>query len=289
VQSAAVNIRQLLELATHQLTQSKTARLDAEILLVHALQAGRSFIYANPGLDLPTERRNEFLRLVRLRSEGRPIAYLTGQRSFWSLDLFITPAVLIPRPETELLVESALQRIPRDRPLRIADLGTGSGAIALAIAHERPACEIHATDCSLEALQLARENARRLGLTQVHFHHGSWAEPLEGEFDIVISNPPYVAADDPHLQLGDCRFEPRIALSPGADGLSALRQVAAEASTVLPGGGWLLLEHGHDQGEAVRSLLSLAAYKEISTVSDLNGIERICVGRKPSRTSTHRA
>ena len=264
----------------HQLTLSDSARLDAEILLGHALEVGRSFIYANPGLVVPLKRRNEFLRLVHQRSEGMPIAYLTGRRSFWSLDLLVTPAVLIPRPETELLVESALELIPTDRPLRIADLGTGSGAIALAIARERPVCEVHATDYSLDALRVAQENALRLGLTQVHFHHGSWADPLKGEFDMVISNPPYVAQDDPHLQQGDCSFEPRLALSPGADELSALRQVAAAASAVLSGGGWLLLEHGHEQGEAVREILKQAAYQDITTVHDLAGLERVSRGMK---------
>lgn len=275
-----MNIGQLLELATHRLAADPAARREAEILLGHALEVKRSFLYANPAMDVPRQRQAQFQRLLRRRMQGTPIAYLTGTRSFWSLDLSVTPAVLIPRPETELLVEKALELIPADSHQRLADLGTGSGAIALALARERPHCEIHAADCSLEALQVAGDNARRHQLEQVQFHHGWWTTPLSGRFDLIVSNPPYIAQTDPHLQQGDCRFEPRLALSPGADGLSALRQIAAEAHELLMEGGWLLLEHGYDQGEAVRSILDAAAYSDIATYCDLAGIERICVGRK---------
>lgn len=279
-----MTIRELLELATGKLNSRDSARMDAEILLGHALEVRRSFIYANPGLEVPFKRRNEFLRLVRQRCEGQPIAYLTGHRAFWSLDLRVTPAVLIPRPETELLVECALELIPPDVPRRIADLGTGSGAIALAVARERPGAEVHATDLSLEALDVAQENARRNDLEQVQFHYGSWAEPLRGKFDLVLSNPPYVAEADEHLLMGDCRFEPRIALSPGVDALGALRQVTTGASDILLDGGWLAVEHGHNQGEAVRSLLESAGFTEIRTRRDLAGIDRVCIGRKPPAT-----
>jgi len=279
-----MNINQLLDAANTQLERAlgsaNTNRLDAEILLGRALEVKRSFLYANPSLAIPLKRQSEFLRMVRQRCAGIPIAYLTGRRAFWTLELMVTPAVLIPRPETELLVQTALEKIPAGAGRRIADLGTGSGAIALAIATELPACEVHATDFSLEALNLARENARRLGLERVHFHHGWWGRPLEGEFDLVVSNPPYVAEHDPHLSEGDCRFEPRLALSAGTDGLESIRQVIAEAMRILKPEGWLLLEHGHDQGAPVRSILEACDYTKISTVRDLAGIERIAAGQK---------
>ena len=281
-----MNIGQLLELAMHKLTAGSAARREAEILLCHALEVKRSFLYANPGMGVPRQRQACFQRLLRRRVQGMPIAYLTGIHGFWSLDLRVTPAVLIPRPETELLVEKALELIPAGARQRLADLGTGCGAIALALARERPHCEIHATDCSLDALHVAGDNARRHQLEQVQFHHGSWTNPLSGRFDLIVSNPPYIAQTDPHLQQGDCRFEPRLALSPGADGLSALRQIAAEVHELLVEGGWLLLEHGYDQAAAVRSILEAAAYSDIATYRDLAGIERICVGRsRPSLAS----
>jgi release factor glutamine methyltransferase len=279
-----MNIGQLLELATRRLAAQPEARREVEILLGHALEVKRSFLYANRAMHVPRQRQVQFQQLLRRRVQGMPIAYLTGIRSFWSLDLRVTPAVLIPRPETELLVEKALELIPADAQQRLADLGTGSGAIALALAQERPHCEIHATDYSLDALQVARDNARRHQLGQVQFHHGSWTSPLSGRFDLILSNPPYIAQADPHLQQGDCRFEPRLALTPGADGLSALRQIAAEAHELLVAGGWLLLEHGYDQGAAVRAILDAAAYSAIATYRDLAGIERICVGRKQPPT-----
>ncbi len=282
-----MNIGQLLQLAMHKLAAESAARREAEILLGHALEVKRPFLYANPGMDVPRQRQARFQRLLRRRNQGTPIAYLTGTRSFWSLDLRVTPAVLIPRPETELLVEKALQLIPAGARQRLADLGTGSGAIALALARERPQCEIHATDCSLDALHVASDNARRHQLQQVQFHHGSWTTPLSGRFDLIVSNPPYIAQADPHLQQGDCRFEPRLALTPGADGLSALRQIAAEAHELLRAGGWLLLEHGYEQAAAVRSMLGAAGYSDISTHRDLAGIERVCIGRRRPLPAIH--
>jgi release factor glutamine methyltransferase len=278
-----MNIGQLLELAARKLAAEPSARREAEILLGHALEVKRSFLYANPGMDVPHKRQAEFQRLVRQRRVGTPIAYLTGMRSFWSLDLRLTPAVLIPRPETELLVEKALEMIPAGARLRIADLGTGSGAIALSLARERPDCEVHATDCSIEALRVMEDNRRLYKLDQVQSHLGSWTEPLRGQFDLVVSNPPYVAKSDPHLRQGDCRFEPRLALIAGEDGLDALRQIANEAFAKLVPGGWLMLEHGHDQGATVRSLLHAAGYEDISTYRDLAGLERVCRGGKPAQ------
>ncbi|MGD9264803.1 MAG: peptide chain release factor N(5)-glutamine methyltransferase, partial [Lysobacterales bacterium] len=256
----AHSIKNLLTDARRKLSGNPSANLDAEVLLAHVLETSRTFLYANPDLELPAQRSEAFKRLVKKRLHGQPIAYLTGKCEFWSLPLTITPSVLIPRPETELLVEAALDRIPPGSGWRVADLGTGSGAIALALASERICCEIHGTDISKEALKVAAANANALGLTNLRFHCGSWAEPLDGQFDLVASNPPYVDDADPHLQQGDLRFEPREALSPGGDGLSAIREIADQSYALLKAAGWLILEHGWQQGEAVRQVLRDTAY-----------------------------
>ncbi len=208
------------------------------------------------------------------------MAYITGRREFWSLPLHITPDVLIPRHETELLVEAALQRIPKDEAFRVADLGTGSGAVALAIASERLSCEIHATDLNKAAITLATENAENLGFHSIRFHTGSWCKPLSGTFNMIVCNPPYIAADDPHLKQGDCRFEPRKALTPGQDSLTAIRIISRQAVEQLDAGGWLLLEHGADQGEGVRNILAHDNYAEIETLQDLAEHERLTLGRR---------
>lgn len=275
-----MTIRELLESATGKLTQSSSARFEAELLLGHALEASRSFLYANPEIEVPERRRRQFLELLQRRQRGEPVAYLIGHRPFWTLDLRVTPDVLIPRPETELLVEAALARLPRSAKRRVADLGTGSGAIALALAQERPGCDIHATDVSAEALEIARLNARMHGLLErVAFHLGDWAEPLTGRFDLIVSNPPYVAAGDPHLEAGDCRHEPRIALTPGVKGLEAIERITLDAPQRLQPGGWLLLEHGHDQAEAVANRMLECGFHGICALRDLSGHERVCIGQ----------
>lgn len=274
-----MTIKALLRGAQDQLAPDSLARIESEILLGHALGVSRSFLFANPDLVVPLKRRADFLALVRRRSHGEPVAYLTGKRAFWTMELMVTPDVLIPRPETELLVELALELIPLDHPWRIADLGTGSGAIALSIASERPACQVLATDQSEAALEVARENARRLGIPSVSFHHGSWLQPLSGNFQLIISNPPYVAMDDPHMQRGDCRFEPVMALSPGSDGLEAIREICAFAPR-LDRGGWLLVEHGSEQACAVRELFVLAGLVSVSTQVDLAGLDRATMGMR---------
>jgi release factor glutamine methyltransferase len=276
-----MTIALLLREATERLSQDPLARLEAEILLCHTLEVKRSFLFANPEFEISLKRRNEFQRLVRLRSQGEPIAYLVGKQAFWTLDLKVTPSVLIPRPETELLVEWILELTPSDKPWRLADLGTGSGAVALAVASERPACEVHATDISHEALEVARENARNHHLERVQFHLGSWLQALSGPFNLLASNPPYVPKGDPHMHQGDCRYEPEIALSPGVDGFAAIRAIVGSAKSVLTGDGWLLLEHGYDQGAQVRELLEDGGYREVSTKKDLAGLERVSGGRCP--------
>ncbi|MDT8322071.1 MAG: peptide chain release factor N(5)-glutamine methyltransferase [Xanthomonadales bacterium] len=221
-----------------------------------------------------------YRNLVRRRGQREPVAHLVGQREFWSLQLEITSDVLIPRPETELLVEVALRQIPPAAPWRVADLGTGSGAVAIAIAMERPQCELQASDCSAAALAVARRNAQRHAPGRIRFHLGSWLEPLKGPFDVVVGNPPYVAQADPHLLRGDCRFEPAAALTPGPDPLAAIREIVSSALPRLAPGGLLALEHGCDQGQTVRDLLREGGYQEVETLSDAAGLERVTVGRK---------
>lgn len=258
----------------------RVGRTDAQWLLRHALGRDATWLMAHGRDRAQRDVQAAFERLVGRREAGEPVAYLTGRRGFWSLDLEVDDAVLIPRPETELLVELALQRLAPDAPLRIADLGTGSGAIALAIAHERPQAQVHAVDASANALAVAARNASRLELDNATLHHGDWFAPLAGlRFDLVVSNPPYIADEDPHLREGDLRFEPALALSSGADGLDAIRRIVRDAPAHTVSGGWLLLEHGWDQGEAVRALLRCAGFVEVATHRDLEGRDRVSLGR----------
>jgi len=277
----ADRIKQLLAMAREKLADSPSARFDAEILMAHVLESKRSFLYANPELELPDSRSEAFRKLVRQRAAGQPVAYLTGAAEFWSLPLKITPAVLIPRPDTESLVEAALSRIPPQADWRIADLGTGSGAVALAIATERPKCEVHATDISRACIEVARDNANRLGLGHVHLHCGSWLEPLRGKFHVIVSNPPYIDADDPHLAQGDLRYEPRQALTPGADGMSAIRVITRHAGDLLVKGGWLMFEHGWQQASATVEVMKDAGFTRIETFRDLQDHERVTGGQIP--------
>lgn len=275
-----MNVRDLLAAASRRIGGGD-ARLDAELLLSHALGVTRARLYAWPEHEPGPAQREAFERLVAARARGEPIAHLTGHREFWSLDLAVTPDVLIPRHETELLVELALERIPRDRAMRIADLGTGSGAIALAIARERPLARVTATDASAPALDVARHNAERLGIGNVAFAAGDWYAAIgDARFDLIVSNPPYIAAEDAHLAEGDLRFEPAAALASGPDGLDALRQIIAGASAHLADGGALLLEHGFDQSASVRALLEAAGFEGVASVRDAAGHERVTLGAK---------
>ena len=271
----------LLARARRRLQDGPGAALEAEVLLAHVLGVDRAWLFAHGSDAVPPRDADAFLHLADRRARGEPLAYLTGRREFWSLPLQVTPDVLIPRPETELLVETALEYITKDAAWRIADLGTGCGAVAIAIACERPRCELHATDCSAAALQVARVNVDSLAPGRVSLHLGTWLDPLKGCFHVIVSNPPYVAEDDPHLQQGDCRFEPRQALTPGADGMAAIRHIAADALPRLEAGGLLAFEHGYDQGEASRALLAALGYAEVRTVRDLEGRERVSCGVKP--------
>ncbi|WP_290884840.1 peptide chain release factor N(5)-glutamine methyltransferase [Arenimonas sp.] len=257
------------------------ARLEAELLLAHAMQRPRSWFYAHASDVLDAADAEAFEALVKRRLHGEPVAQITGQRGFWSLELTVTADTLIPRPETELLVELALDRMPRSEPMRVLDLGTGTGAIALAIASERPLADVTATDASADALAVAAGNARDAGLP-VRLLPGDWfaAVPRE-QFDLVLSNPPYIADDDPHLQQGDLRFEPRAALASGADGLDAIRAICAGTPAHLAPGGWLLVEHGFEQGAAVRALFRAAGLEQVATERDLEHRDRVTLGRRP--------
>lgn len=255
---------------------------DAAILLAAVLGWDRSRLLARDGDPVPPAPAARYRALLARRGAGEPVAQLIGCRDFHGITLRVSPAVLIPRPETELLVERAAAHLPADRAPRIADLGTGSGAIALALARLRPDADLVATDVSPAALAVAAANAAALGIANVRFHRGDWcaALPPGSRYDLIVANPPYLAADDPHLDAGDLRFEPRLALVGGADGLAALRRIVAEAPPHLEDGGWLLLEHGHDQGAAVGALFA-TGWREITTWPDLAGHARVTGARRP--------
>lgn len=257
---------------------SDSPRLDAELLLGHLTGWNRAQIFIRMKESLDAATKASFDKLVARRAKQEPVAYLTGEKGFWTLTLKVGPGVLVPRPETELLVEWALE-VLRDQPAPcIADLGTGSGAIALALASERPDAKIIATDFSDAALAIARDNARQLGLQRVNFRNGCWLQPLEDErCDLIVSNPPYITLGDTHLQT--LRHEPLMALTDGADGLNAIREIIAGATSHLRSGGWLLLEHGYDQAVAVRELLTQAGFIQIESRIDLGGHERCSGGR----------
>lgn len=264
------------------LEQSGLVPVDARALLSHVLGLERAWLIAHASDLLERSQADAFFALAKRRRDGEPVAYLVGQREFWGLALAVSPAVLIPRPETETLVEAALARLPRERPLRVIDLGTGSGAIALAIAHERPNAHVWATDVSMEALAVARGNAERLALRNVTIIRADWYAGIPDEpFDAILSNPPYVAPGDPHLTDGDLRFEPGIALSPGSDALSALKSIVTGAREHLVPGGSLLVEHGYDQSDLVRRLFEGCGFEDAQPLRDLAGIPRIVAGRAP--------
>jgi release factor glutamine methyltransferase len=278
----ALNVRELLQ-------QGRLDPPDAQILLAHALRRDRAWLIAHATDAVAQDDVERYLALAAARRQGMPVAYLTGNREFWGLALTVTPSVLIPRPETEALVELALSKLPADRGLRVLDLGTGSGALALAIAKERPRARVLATDRSVAALDVARANAARLRLSNVMFVASDWYDdlPIDASdacdacdaFDLILSNPPYVRAGDPHLSQGDVRFEPIDALRAGADGLDALRSVIAGAPRWLAAGGWIAVEHGHDQADAVSALMRVAQLTEIDAARDLSGILRVAAGR----------
>lgn len=263
--------------------RSRIGEVDAQWLLAHACSRPRSWLYAHGDHVLDATTHARFMELVELREGGEPVAYLMGRRGFWKFDLHVTPDTLIPRAETELLVEIALAHLPAVGRPGIADLGTGSGAIAISLALERPHARVVATDASEAALSVARANAVLLGVDTICFSRGDWCQALgDARFDLMVSNPPYIAIGDPHLREGDLRFEPGAALASGIDGLDAIRVIIEQAPTHLVGGGRLLLEHGSTQAEAVRALLAHTGFADIETARDLEHRERVTFARLPA-------
>ena len=264
-----------------ELPDSPTARLDAELLLAAALGKSRSYLHTWPEKIVSSESALIFADYLHRRRAGEPVAYILGQQGFWNLDLEVAPHTLIPRPDTELLVETALQLLPATSA-NVLDLGTGSGAIALALASERAAWQVTAVDRVLEAVALAERNRQRLALDNVTVLNSHWFSALaDHRFDLIISNPPYIAAGDVHLAEGDVRFEPESALVAGPDGLDDIREIVAAAPQHLNPGAWLMLEHGYDQGAPVRDLLQGAGFTQVQSRKDLGAHERITLGRLP--------
>lgn len=262
---------------------SPTAQLDAELLLAFVLDQPRSYLYTWPEKTVTAAQAASYMALLARRQRGEPVAYLLGRQGFWTLDLAVAEHTLIPRADTELLVEAALQLADADSALTVLDLGTGSGAVALAIASERPHWQVTGVDRIESAVALAQSNQRQLALINVQFLSSDWFSTLaEQRYDLILSNPPYIAEGDPHLAQGDVRFEPLSALVSGADGLDDIRVIIAQASSYLTARGWLLLEHGFEQASAVCELLEQAGFVDVSSQRDLAGHQRISLGRLPS-------
>lgn len=270
-------IGDLLARATELAPVSPSPRLDVEVLLCHCLGCDRSRLFARPEQAVEADALRSFEALLARRRQGEPIAHLTGEREFWSLALKVTPDTLIPRPDTELLVEAALARWPAARA-RVLDLGTGTGAIALALAAERPGWTLVAVDSNPGAVALARENAARHGLGRVRIRVSDWFQAVEGPFDLIVANPPYIAAHDHHLGQGDVHFEPASALVSGDGGLDDLAHIIGAGMDHLASAGLLMVEHGADQGDAVRRLFTETGYRGVETLRDLAGLERVTLG-----------
>ena len=270
-----VKIEAALADAVERLTPvSESPRLDAELLLARALDVPRSYLFAHPEDELDSAAVKRFSTTIERRTKGAPLAYITGEKEFWSMTLMVTRDTLVPRPETETLVDQVLVRIPKREAMKVLDLGTGSGAIALAIAKERPICDVTATDFSAAALAVAQENARQHDLANIEFLLGDWLEPVAGQmFDVIATNPPYVPSEDPDLER--LQHEPLTALASGADGLDAIRRIAVDAISVIKPGGSLLIEHGDEQHEAVAEILAQAGWTQIGVTNDLAGIPRV--------------
>lgn len=281
-----INIRSALEQALQKLEQRNTeSRLETEILMCHVLKKNRAYLFAHPEELISQNQIEHFEELIQQRVKGIPIAYITGSRDFWSLSLKVNPATLIPRHETERLVELVLELMPNKPGISLLDLGTGSGAIALAIATERPYWDIDACDYSKEALIIAKENATDLGITNVTFYQSDWFKQLPRKrYHAIVANPPYIAEQDPHLLEGDVRFEPQTALVSGQEGLADLQYIIEQSIDYLVPEGLLLLEHGYDQMSYLRSILNKLGYENVQCWQDIQGHDRVSGGWRPKIT-----
>ena len=263
-------------------------RFESQLLLQHLLNANRAWLIAHENENLATDVQARFDYLVNRRADGEPIAYILGNREFYGLNLTVTPATLIPRPDTEILVDAALNKVPTNTPLQILDLGTGSGAIALAIAQQRPQTQVTAVDACKAALEVAISNRKQLHITNIHFLLSDWFDNLNDMlFDVIVSNPPYIEDTDVHLNQGDLRFEPSSALASGADGLDDIRHIIDGCLIHLKPQGWLMLEHGYNQAPAVADLMAQTGLVNIETFKDLGGNDRVTIGKNPLIISTH--
>jgi len=274
-----ITVTELLQKAEQSINSSESARLDAEVLFCDVMKFNRSRIYSYPDQVVPDDKLALFQSLIEQRQQGLPIAHLTGKKEFWSLELAINEDTLIPRPETELLVEIALQMIPEDATCNILDLGTGSGAIAIAIASEKPDCKVVATDINTNTLVMAMKNAETHRLENIKFYVSNWYQNIPSqEFDLIVSNPPYIRQDDEHLSQGDVRFEPEIALVAGTDGMQAINIILENAKQYLASNAYLLIEHGYDQKSLVHEAFLKYDFKHIKTFQDLSGQDRMTMG-----------
>jgi len=275
-----MNISQALDYGVTELTVSESPEVDCQVLLCHVLECSSTYLHAWSDKDLTREQKQQFEGLIVARKQGQPVAHLTGSRGFWSLDLKVTKDTLIPRPDTELLVELALSKITAG--MQVADLGTGSGAIVLSLATEHPNANFFAMDFSAPALQVANENTETNKLSNVKFWQGSWLEAIAVDsFDVIVSNPPYIERDDPHLSQGDVRFEPITALASGADGLDDIRIIIQQSQACLKASGWLMIEHGYHQGQQVCKLFESAGFTNVSLEQDFGGNDRVVIGQLP--------
>ena len=278
------NIHHVLHKSSQQLVHTTgldhaEANLEANLLLQYVLHVNRAWVITHDRDVLNADQQAEFQLLLKRRLDGEPIAYIVGFREFYGLQLKVSPVTLIPRPDTETLVDAALEKIPLDKVSHILDLGTGTGAVALAIAKHRNNCEVTAVDQSSDALSVTLENAQSLKLNNLRLIESNWFSELQGEgFDLIVSNPPYIAQDDEHLKQGDLRFEPISALASGVDGLDDIRKIVQDAPDYLKTNGWLMLEHGFDQAEAVAALLSARGFNQIDHAKDIAGTLRVTFG-----------
>ncbi|AIN15338.1 protein-(glutamine-N5) methyltransferase, release factor-specific [Yersinia pseudotuberculosis IP 32953] len=273
-----MNYQHWLSLAAARFTHSDSPKRDAEILLSFVTGKARTYLLAFGETEITAEQLLWLETLANRREQGEPIAYLVGEREFWSLPLSVSSATLIPRPDTECLVEQALARLP-SMPCRILDLGTGTGAIALALASERRDCAVIAVDINADAVALARHNAKKLAIDNVCFLQGSWFEPVSGRFALIASNPPYIDANDPHLNEGDVRYEPHSALVAAAEGMADLAAIVSQAPGYLEPGGWLMLEHGWQQANAVQERLKNSGFSAVMTCKDYGNNDRVTLGQ----------